>query len=119
MFAAAGLKPPTTLAQLDTDAAKLTKQTSRARSPRWASSRTIRDLTRWKTCPLETYGWLFGGSWTNSKGTPTPASAANIAALEWEQSFYKKFGAQNVTNFISSAGAYLTVLIRLSPERWR
>ena len=57
---------------------------------------------------METYGWLFGGHWVNSKGKPTPATADDIKALEWEQSFYKKFGAQNVSNFISSAGAYLT-----------
>jgi len=108
LFAAAGLKPPTTLAQLDTDAAKLTKQTKSGTITQMGFVPDYPGPDQGQTCPLETYGWLFGGSWTNSKGTPTPASAANIAALEWEQSFYKKFGAQNVTNFISSAGAYLT-----------
>jgi multiple sugar transport system substrate-binding protein len=105
---AAGLKPPTTLAELDSDAIKLTKQSKSGTITQMGFIPDYPGPDQGQTCPLETYGWLFGGHWVNSKGKPTPATADDIKALEWEQSFYKKFGAQNVSNFISSAGAYLT-----------
>jgi multiple sugar transport system substrate-binding protein len=108
LFAQAGLTPPTTLAELDSDAIKLTKQSSSGQITQMGFVPDYPGPDQGQTCPLESYGWLFGGGWTNSSGQATPTLAQNIAALQWEQSFYKRFGASNVTNFISSAGAYLT-----------
>jgi multiple sugar transport system substrate-binding protein len=31
-----------------------------------------------------------------------------VATLSWEASYVKQYGAQNIANFLSSAGAYLT-----------
>jgi multiple sugar transport system substrate-binding protein len=110
LFAAAGLnpnKPPTTMAQLDADAAKLTKVTKKGISqlgfvPNYPGP------AQGQECPLMTYGWLYGGTWYSPSGKPTPATPADIKALSWEKSFYAKYGAQKVANFVSSAGAYLT-----------
>jgi ABC-type glycerol-3-phosphate transport system substrate-binding protein len=108
LFKAAGLKPPTTLAQLDSDAIKLTKQTKSGTITQMGFVPSYPGPDQGQVCPLETYAWAFGGEWTNSKGQATPTNPDNVAALKWEQTFYKRFGAQNVSNFISSAGAYLT-----------
>jgi multiple sugar transport system substrate-binding protein len=108
LFAQAGLKPPTTFAQLNADAIKLTKRSSSGQITQMGFLPDYPGPDQGQTCPLESYGWLFGGQWTNSSGQSTPYTPQSVAALQWEQSFYKRFGASNVTNFISSSGAYLT-----------
>jgi multiple sugar transport system substrate-binding protein len=108
LFAQAGLKPPTTFAELNADAIKLTKQSSSGQITQMGFAPDYPGPDQGQTCPLESYGWLFGGQWANGSGQPTPDTAQSLAALQWEQSFYKRFGASNVSNFISSAGAYLT-----------
>ena len=108
LFRDAGIKPPKTFAQFNSDAIKLTKQSSSGTITQLGFIPDYPGPDQGQVCPLETYGWLFGGGWVNGKGHPTPALAANVSALKWEQTFYKKFGSQNMTNFLSSAGAYLT-----------
>lgn len=108
LFAQAGLKPPTTLAQLNSDAVKLTKRNSSGTITQMGFVPDYPGPDQGQTCPLESYGWAFGGQWVDSQGNPTPSSPQNIAALNWEKSFFAKFGAKNVENFISSSGAYLT-----------
>jgi len=108
LFAQAGLQPPTTLEQLNADAAKLTKVNSSGQISQLGFAPNYPSAAQGQTCPLESYGWLFGGQWFNSAGKATPLNPANVAALQWEQHFYTQFGAQKVSNFLSSAGAYLT-----------
>lgn len=108
LFAQAGLQPPATLRQLETDAVKLTKLNTAGQITQLGFAPNYPSAAQGQTCPLETYGWLFGGQWFNSQGKPTPLTAGNVAALQWEQHFYTEFGAQKVSNFISGAGAYLT-----------
>lgn len=108
LFAAAGLAPPTTLEQLDADAVKLTKTDGAGAITQLGFVPDYPGPDQGQTCPLESYGWLFGGSWNDASGKPTPLVAANVKALAWEQSLYKTFGPQKVSNFIHSAGAYLT-----------
>ncbi|MGH2386662.1 MAG: extracellular solute-binding protein, partial [Chloroflexota bacterium] len=58
---------------------------------------------------LVDYAWLFGGGWYDAKsGQVTADNPANVKALEWETQFYKKYGAQNIDNFVKSSGAYLS-----------
>lgn len=108
LFAQAGLKAPTTLAQLDSDAVKLTKRNASGTITQMGFVPDYPGPDEGQTCPLESYGWAFGGQWADSKGNPTPDTPQNIAALNWEKSFYNRFGAKNIENFISSSGAYLT-----------
>jgi multiple sugar transport system substrate-binding protein len=110
LFAAAGLNPndpPSTAQQLYADAVKLTK-VSNGKITQLGFAPNYPGPTQGQVCPLESYGWLFGGSWYSKSGTPTPDTPQNVAALTWEKSFYTKFGATNVANFVQSAGAYLT-----------
>jgi multiple sugar transport system substrate-binding protein len=110
LFAAAGLnpnQPPATAQQLYTDAVKLTK-VSNGKITQLGFAPNYPGPSQGQVCPLETYGWLFGGSWYSPSGKPTPDTPQNVAALSWEKSFFSKFGATNVSNFIQSAGAYLT-----------
>ena len=108
LFAAAGLKPPTTLEQLDADAATLTKTDGSGSITQLGFAPDYPGPDQGQTCPLESYGWLFGGSWTDAAGKPTPSNAGNVQALAWEQQLYQRFGPQKVSNFLHSAGAYLT-----------
>jgi multiple sugar transport system substrate-binding protein len=112
LFAAAGLnpnKPPTTLEELTADAKKLTKQAPNGKITQLGFAPNWPGPDQGQVCPLESYGWLFGGQWYNaSTKKVTPDSPANVAALSWETDFVKQYGAQNIANFISSSGAYLT-----------
>jgi multiple sugar transport system substrate-binding protein len=108
LFQAAGLQPPTTIEQLTADAAQLTKTDSAGNITQLGFAPDYPGPDQGQVCPLESYGWLYGGNWVDSTGKPTPADPANVAALTWEQSLYKQFGPQKVSNFLHSAGAYLT-----------
>lgn len=110
LFSAAGLNPndpPSTTEQVYADAAKLTK-VSGGKITQLGFAPNYPGPSQGQVCPLESFGWLFGGSWYSSSGKPTPDTAQSVAALTWMKSFYTKFGATNVENFIQSAGAYLT-----------
>jgi multiple sugar transport system substrate-binding protein len=110
LFAAAGLNPkapPTTTEQLYADAVKLTK-VSGGKITQLGFAPNYPGPSQGQVCPLESYGWLFGGSWYSSSGKPTPDTSQNLAALTWEKSFFTKFGATDLSNFVQSAGAYLT-----------
>lgn len=111
LFAAAGLnpsKPPTTAQELYADAVKLTKVSKGGKITQLGFAPNYPGPSQGQVCPLESFGWLFGGSWYSSSGKPTPDTRQAVAALSWMKSFYTKFGATNVANFIQSAGAYLT-----------
>lgn len=112
LFAAAGLNPndpPTTLEQLESDAQKLTKTGPGGKIVQLGFDPSWPGPDQAQTCPLESYGWLFGGGWYNATTKKlTPDLPQNLAALSWENSFVKKYGAKNMSDFIASNGAYLT-----------
>jgi multiple sugar transport system substrate-binding protein len=110
LFAAAGISgPPTTLEQLTADAKKLTKQAPNGKITQLGFAPNWPGPDQGQVCPLESYGWLYGGQWYNpSTHKVTPDTPANVAALTWETNFVKQYGAQNIANFIGSSGAYLT-----------
>ncbi len=112
LFKQAGLNPndpPTTTEQLQADAFKLTKQGKNGRITQLGFLPDYPGQSNGQVCTLEDMGWDFGGQWYNAKTRVITADAPqNIAALNFEVSFYKKFGPSNMANFESSAGAYLT-----------
>lgn len=110
LFAAAGLNPndpPKTTTQLYDDAVKLTKVNSSGVITQLGFLPAWPGVANGQTSTLESLGWVFGGKWT-SGSKPTADNAGNLAALKWEDSFYKKFGAEKMAAFESSTGAYLT-----------
>lgn len=108
LFAAAGLTPPTTLEEVAADAKKLTKTDSSGAITQLGFAPNYPGPDQGQTCPLISYGYAFGGSWTTSSGKATPTNAGDVAALKWEKSIYDSTGGSKVTNFLSSAGSYLT-----------
>jgi multiple sugar transport system substrate-binding protein len=112
LFKQAGLNPadpPTTTQQLEADAFKLTKQSKSGRITQLGFLPDYPGPSNGQVCTLEDMGWDFGGSWYNAKTKKITADAPqNVAALNYEVSFYKKYGPENMANFESSAGAYLT-----------
>jgi multiple sugar transport system substrate-binding protein len=107
MFQEAGLdpaKPPKTFDQLTQYAEKLTKTDANGKItqmgfvPNWPGSHLQTSLT-----------WLFGGDFYKADDNKITANDPGIVnALEWERQFYKKYGPQNVQDFITSSGQYLT-----------
>lgn len=112
LFKQAGLNPndpPTTTTQLQADAFKLTKQQKNGTITQLGFLPDYPGPANGQVCTLEDMGWVFGGSWYNSQTKKITADAPqNIAALNYEVSFYKKYGSENMANFESSAGVYLT-----------
>ncbi len=108
LFKQAGIsQPPTTLEELTADAFRLTKVDKNGKIlqmgfiPDWPGGANGQAVN------LVDYAWLFGGGWYDGKQV-TANNPANIKALAWETQFYKKYGPQNVDNFVKSAGAYLS-----------
>jgi len=101
MFKAAGLKPPTTMAELDAAAQKLTvykgKELVRAGFIPWLQQGN----------PLPWTG-IFGGKLVDASGKVNVLNSGTLKALQWEDSYVKKYGAANLTRFISSIGSTVT-----------
>lgn len=108
LFAQAGLTPPRSLEELTADAAKLTKTNASGAITQMGLLPNYPGPDQGQTCPLISYAYAFGGSWFDSGDKPTPTAAGNVAALNWEKSFYTGLGVQKVQNFVQSAGSYLT-----------
>lgn len=104
LFKSAGIKSvPKTLQQLQTDAFKLTKFD---KSGKIVQAGFIPDFPG---SSIESYGWMFGGQWYNTKTQKFSGESPKIiAGFNWESQFYKHLGAQKVANFVRSAGAYLS-----------
>lgn len=104
-FIEAGLdpeKPPTTIAELEEAARKLTKKDGDR-------------VTQFGLVPwygegwLYSWGWAFGGSfYDDTTGKVTPNDQKIVEALEWETEFAKELGVSNVASFTSSAGSDAT-----------
>lgn len=108
IFQEAGLTPPTTLEELATDAKALTKTNASGGITQLGFTPSYPGPDQGQTCPLISYGYAFGGSWADKSGKATPNTPANVAALSWMKKVYDAAGGQKVTNFVSSAGSYLT-----------
>lgn len=112
LFTEAGLdpsKPPTTIEELTQDAYKLTKQDASGQITQLGFLPEYPGASNGQVCTLENAAWLFGGDWYDVASQKVTANLSqNVAALTWETAFYQKYGAQNMANFLSSAGAYLT-----------
>lgn len=103
LFREAGLdpeKPPQTIAELDEFNKKLTKYDESGNliqigfmpnEPGW-----------WPFC----WGWWFGGQLWDGKSRILLNSPENIAALEWVQSFPKKFGLAKLVAFKGTFGSF-------------
>lgn len=97
MFKAAGLQPPKTLAELDAAAEKLTV-------------RNGNNLTRVGFVPWIQMGhpiaWtgIFGGSLVDAKGNLKLLNSGTLKALKWQETYAKKYGAENLNRFLTSAG---------------
>lgn len=108
LFRAAGLQPPTTLQELASEAAKLTKRSSSGRLTQVGFLPNYPGPSEGQTCPLISYAYAFGGSWFDSNNHPTPDTPQNVAALTWEKQVFDQLGPNQAQSFISSAGSYLT-----------
>lgn len=107
MFKEAGLDPetpPKTIEELLQYTEKLTKVDANGKIlkmgfvPNWPGSHLMSSLV-----------WAFGGDFYDSSAKKITANdPAIIKALEWERSFYSKYGPQKVQDFVTSGGQYLT-----------
>lgn len=104
LFKAAGLdpnKPPSTWAELQADAKKLTKYDKKGNITQlgfapWVGS----------TSAAEWPMWAEGGQmWDYKSGKPTMDQPANVKALQWEVNWAKSFGGYDkLLRFASAAG---------------
>ncbi len=102
LLAKAGIKaPPTTFAQLWTDAQKLTViKNGKIVQAGFVPNGGI----GFAQTGLQLWAYDFGGDWWNSKtGQLTPDNPHNVAALAWEASYYKKYGYARLNTFNSSS----------------
>jgi multiple sugar transport system substrate-binding protein len=104
LFEAAGLDPevpPQTMEELVAFADKLTKVDTDGKIEQIGF---IPDFS-WGHNDL--YAHMFGGFWYNKDGTEVTAnSQAMIDALNWQQQFYTKYGADQVLSFTGGFGQY-------------
>lgn len=106
LFKRAGLdpnKPPKTIEELDAMAEKLTLKAKNGKIEQ------IGFLPDFPWGHFDLYGPAFGGSFYDAKtGKITANDPAIIRALEWEQSYYKKYNFQSISTFKSGLGQYAT-----------
>jgi len=104
LFEAAGLdpeKPPKTLDELVTMAAKLNKKDAKGNFTQMGF------IPDYPWSQQGTVNYLFGGSnYADGGHTLTVNSPANIASYKWAQQFYTKNDPKKVTDFKSGFGDY-------------
>jgi multiple sugar transport system substrate-binding protein len=90
-------KPPTTIAELQAAAEKLTvkdgKRFKRIGFIPWYSQ-------GW----LYSWGWAFGGQFQDSTGKITANDPKVLEALQWMTDYAKKYNVEDIAGFTSSAG---------------
>lgn len=100
----AGLEVPTTMDEL----ADVVSQLTVTEADGTITQMGIGDPLPMQT--LGTLGFVFGGSWDGADGnTPTPDDPKNIEALEWwVENVIEPVGADNLADFNSGNGDYLS-----------
>ena len=104
-FVAAGISgPPTTMDELATDIAKLTKVDKSGNITQLGLGNPDTGTT------LTTLGYAFGGTWDGTDGTtPSPDNPGDIAALQfYQQNITSKYGAAKVAKFTAGWGQYMS-----------
>lgn len=104
LLAEAGVQPPTTMDELATAIAKLTKTDA-------DGNITQLGLGNPSTSTLLTsLGYAFGGTWDGDDGkAPTPTDSNNIKALDWyTENVTDKYGADKIATFMSGLGQYMS-----------
>lgn len=102
LLAEAGVAVPTTMDELATAIAALTKQGADGGITQLGLGDPSVSTT------LTTLGYNFGGTW-DADGAPTPTESGNIAAAAWYQdNITTKFGANNIATFNSGLGEYMS-----------
>lgn len=104
-FAEAGISgPPTTMDELATDIAKLTKVDKNGDITQLGLGNPDTGTT------LTTLGYAFGGTWDGADGTaPSPDNPANVAAVQfYRQNITDKYGAAKVAKFTAGWGQYMS-----------
>lgn len=106
LFKKAGLdpeKPPRTIAELDKMAEKLTIKDAKGKLVQ------VGFIPDWPWGHFPMYAWAFGGSFYDPKTKKITANdPGTIKALEWEQSYYQKYGLKALNAFKSGLGEYQT-----------
>jgi ABC-type glycerol-3-phosphate transport system substrate-binding protein len=107
MFRAAGLdpdRPPTTIAELDDAATRMTLEESPGgRLTQAGFLQTEPDWWTWH------WGYFFGGSlYDEASGRALAAAPANVRAYEWVQSYPQRWGADRLVKLQSGFGWYGT-----------
>lgn len=102
LLAEAGVEVPTTLDELETAIAALTKQNADG---------TITQLGLGDPSPsttITTLAYAFGGDWDKG-GAPSPTESANVEALQWyADNLVTPVGAANLAAFKSGLGEYMS-----------
>lgn len=106
LFRKAGLdpeKPPKTIAELDAMAEKLTIKNEKGEIVQ------LGFLPDWPWSHFPMVAWAFGGTFYNEKTKKITCNDPNtVKALEWEQSYYKKYGLKELNAFKAGLGEYAT-----------
>jgi multiple sugar transport system substrate-binding protein len=98
----AGIQPPSTINELASAVAKLTKVGADGKITQLGIGNPDASTT------LTTLGYAFGGKWDGPNG-PTPAESGNIAAAQWWQdTVIKPYGADKVADFTAGFGPYMS-----------
>ncbi|MBM7568211.1 ABC transporter substrate-binding protein [Paenibacillus sacheonensis] len=101
LFKEAGLdpeKPPTTIAELDEYAEKLTKKNG-------SRYDTLGFIPWMGQGGVLTWGWAFGGKYQDpATGKITANDPAIVKALQWEQGYAAKYDAKKVGDFATAVG---------------
>ncbi|MFD1674462.1 ABC transporter substrate-binding protein [Alicyclobacillus fodiniaquatilis] len=100
LFQKAGLNPndpPKTIAQLDKDAAKLTKVNQQGNI-------TQAGFVPWESqgASYYTWAWAFGANFVNKSGKLNLACPKGVQSFVWQQQFAKKYGISRLNAFVSS-----------------
>lgn len=104
LLAEAGVAVPTTMDELATAVAALTKQDADGTITQLGLGDANTSTT------LTTLAYAFGGTWDGDKGTePTPTDEGNIAAMDWYlNNVVEPVGPDNLATFKAGLGEYLS-----------
>jgi multiple sugar transport system substrate-binding protein len=101
LFAKAGIKhPPRTIAELTTDAKKLTQRDSSGK----ITVIGFNPFLGWYENAAAHFGPMWGARWTNAKGQSTLNTPQWRAFLTWQKSLVDWYGYDNLVRFNAASG---------------